>query len=180
MTDPLENELRELERITSADPWPPGEPGHQSTLLREGWSRWTQLLEAADAEWDEAAFVERIQPPPRSSSGTRWLVCGALAASLLIGLAAAWSLLASRSNHATSGHRPIAGVVPSSRLPSLPAATAQSSGEFAWDDTLDERLADVDGALARLRNAALSNDSRLTILGSRLEQFQQEINTGTL
>jgi hypothetical protein len=64
------------------------------------------------------------------------------------------------------------------------SSTAQSSqppdDQFAWDDTLDERLADAHLALFSMRYAWRRDESDFRVLSDRMQQIEKELETGSL
>lgn len=182
MQDPIEQPLRELERITSEEPLSPGESDAEILALRESWSHLSGLLAAADESWDADQFARAVRPPRTVAWKTILAMCATLAASLAL---CAWYFWPAKSSlPATNRSAPIAQVAPSAPPASTnatnPARPATTDEELAWDDTLDDRLSELSGALTVAGNSTFHGDSRLSDLDSRLQQMASEIEVNSL
>jgi hypothetical protein len=184
MSDPHASELHELERATSIAPVAPAELDPETAQLREGWLRLTQLLDAADEAWDSQAFAHQIELPKPALWQRPLALCGALAASLLVCALAAWLHSARTNDPTTLRNTSVAQVEPPEQPQAsevtAPANSTMSHEELAWDDTLDERLTNLHGALATVRGSSFMNDSRMSVLSTQLRQIATEIEAGSL
>jgi hypothetical protein len=166
---------RRVERITSRpaaadETWEP-----QTAELREGWSALSQLLEAADTDFDEQTMLVQVQAR-RHPKGRRWIGVAALAASLLLAVSA----LPIWSPSVQPPSRPLAPELANS--PSQPTSSAalsvapSSNSEFPWDDAWDEKLAQIDQSFVSLRSGSDLSDPSLQIASEHLQQLGRELN----
>ena len=171
--DPLE-EQQALERATAAGDAPEAELAPEAQSLRKAWLAFGQLLESVASP--EAPRLERRMPASRSR---RWaLVAGmASAACLLIclGVARMW-MYANQSGSvspspqvavSTDGAQP-AGV-------GKQASTEAAAGETAWDDSLDEQIAQVGQTMIGLQPTWSDRSGSFDVVQYELQQVQQEI-----
>ena len=184
MNRSLQEEMQELERITSTAPLTAEEQQTEAAQLRANWIRWTQVLAAADEAYDEEAFVQRIQPPANPSRSTRLFVWATLAASLLI---ASLTLATRMGLH--SLHDPATPSEPrisrtdnrtDQPTPMLASESTRPDADLVWDDKLDERLDNLQSAVASLQGSALRRDGHLSVLQSRLSEVLDDIATDSL
>jgi len=176
--------LRQLEQATATDSGPSPEMDEETALLRQTWLGLTQLLEAADADWDETVILAR---KPFCSTRPRWksLTIAALAASLLTVVIGAWmshKYLAPRVlvERAIEGDKTERLITPRKVASPEQSPTAQSSDELAWNDTFDERLADAELAMYRLRFESRHHEMRIEVLQSQLQTIENEVEAGSL
>jgi hypothetical protein len=137
------NEQHELERITSRKT--AGEPPPlplNDDALRESWLALGRLLDASGDDFDEAALVANVrratskQTARRPTNLLRWAAGLAIAASLLAA-ALVWRL------SGEEGEKPIAHDAAPAPSRDLTLSEAMSHERYAWNDSLDERLADA-------------------------------------
>ena len=175
-----------LHRATSRNLPADAELDAQTAALRDGWLALSQLLEAADAEQPEPvvtlpAAAIAVRP------GKLWLAIFALAASLLLVAAGAW-LVATRWNTVGGGGSQVAtspqpkdevspGVAP---VPSNAVANDAINGELAWDDALDDRIADASEAARRVQTVSRGADRDLDFVNWRLEEISRDLATDSL
>jgi hypothetical protein len=182
MQDSIEQQLRELERITSARPLPPDESDPEVLALHESWSRLSGLLAAADESWDADQFARTVRPPRTVAWARILALSAAVAATLAL---CTWSFWPAKSSlPSANSSATVAQAVPSSPPAATqstePARPNMTDAELAWDDTLDDRLSELSGALTVAGRSTLRSDSRLSDLDSRLQQIASEIEVNSL
>jgi hypothetical protein len=184
MHNPTHQLLADLTRVTSSESYLPPETEEEAAALREGWLGWTQLLQAADNEWDQTELVTRLQRQAPVPTRHGWLLAtGALAASLLLVLAGTW-LIGARPQAGSlrsepSGTALVQGPIRTDSAP-LAASPERTADELTWDDPLDQQLAEARITLSSLRGSWRSSDTRLTALSAQVAQFMQEMDAGSL
>lgn len=173
--------LQQLEQATAAGNVPLPEMDAETAALRQGWLRLTQLLEAAAADEDPKVILAR---PPFSPTSPRRksLAIAALAASALLLVVAGWM---SRNELAPRGaveqvaqDQPL--VPPRERAAHGKSPGPQTADELAWDDTLDERLAQAQLAMEALRLESRGPEMRMELLQNQLRTIENEVQTGSL
>jgi len=181
------NKLRsQLEHATAADGSPESLDA-ETASLREAWLALGELIEAAEREWKEP--LEWRLPPSRWKE-RRWKVAGvaALAASLLIGLTVAWSLVRngdSNGTTATPGETapPREETLPAPGLngPKLVVDEPTPVDEFDWDnDPLDEQLAWFGQEIVSVQQDWDSLNNAFEPLWNGLEQMAEDLDDETL
>jgi hypothetical protein len=206
MTNDLENTLRSLEQATAADA-PADRLDAETASLREAWLAFGQVLEAAQPPAQTAIDFPpdklTISPRPtnlRSAPGEavrvkgatphtrfpsrRLLASGLLAASLLVAVAAAWTLYRHSFNglpsvpstteqQASNTHQ----LAPRAKAPSKGPSTVEVP---QWDDSLDEQFQQVNWQMLCVQNnRALKNDA-VELFQYQMEQFRESVQTDSL
>jgi hypothetical protein len=171
--DPIE-EQQALERATAAADLAGAELTPETQALREGWLAFGQLLESTQPL--EAPKPERPMPARRTR---RWplLVVVATAVCVLICMDAAriWNYM-----------NPSEGVSPSPAAVAVtkatqPAADAKQPSEaavvneLAWDDSLDEQIAQVGQTMIALQPSWSDRSGAFDAVQYDLQQVQKEI-----
>jgi len=186
---------RQLERATAAQGSAEALDA-ETASLRESWLALGRLLEAAEKDLKEPFPWKR---PPWRTRPNRWKLAGAaaLAASLLIGLTVAWSLLRKGPPNgatATPGEaaaRQQKEPLPASDLaepklavdvPSLPQEEPKTFvDELDWDnDPLDEQLALVGEEIVRIQQDWDAVENTFEPVWEGLEQMAEDIESETL
>jgi len=178
---------RQLERATAAEDSPDALDA-ETASLREGWLALGQLLEAAERESTEP--FEWKRPPPRLRQN-RWKLAGvaALAASLLIGLTVAWSLVrkgppngsTATPGEVTSPEEKESLPTPDLDEPKLAVDEPTLEDELDWDDDpLDRQLASVGEEIVRIQQDWDSVDNAFEPVWHGLEQMAEDIDGETL
>lgn len=175
-----------LHRATARNLPADAELDAQTSALRDGWLALSQLLEAADAEQPEP-LVTLPSPAVAAPHGKLWLVIAALAASLLLVAAGAW-LVASQWSDNRGGGSSVAKSLPTKHpgapnvapAPADVAAQDTHNSELAWDDALDDRIADASEAARQVQTVSHSADRNLYFVSSRLEEISRDLATDSL
>ena len=171
----LEKELKALEQATAADV--PAEPlAAETQSLREAWLAFGQLLKSAEPPAEPA-----IDRPPRRRS-RRWpLVAAATAASLLLCLSAV-EMRKYVDQPGKVGLPPAVAsanaVRPAPVVKQSP--TASTTGELAWDDSLDDEIAKVGQQMANIEPNFSYASGAFDTLQYDLQQFQKEMEEDKL
>jgi hypothetical protein len=175
MSEPNDQHLKELERITGREP--AGEPLRaegEETLLRESWLALGRLLDAANDDFDEAALLARLRieaPEEKSASRrsrplTRWIGLAALAASLLAA-AIVWRL--------AIGDRDPAAITSQTASNESSSQKDPFAEQFAWDDAFDERLADAGEQLIYAAGDWRGYDAPYAAIDQRLQDLTEAL-----
>lgn len=191
----MNDEARELQRrleLATAAECPPDASLDTETAsldgetesLREGWLALGQLLEAAQPALDRPLKLQR--PAPKRAS--RWSKAAAMAASLVIGVTLAWSLIAKMAVDPTQPGREIAveGDDSKTQQPAPNDIEAEDiepsdpSDELDWDDSLDDRIALVSQEIIRVQGDWYCLDDAFGPLRDGIDQIEQEIEDDTL
>lgn len=172
-----QDEIYELEQVT-AESLPPGTVlSAESAWLREAWLSLGQLLEAADADFDEVQWVQRLQAERDRRVRRRWWSVAIAAAALLAG-SLTWAM--SRTGP-TPVVRPdsvaetlLSRPTPSPNRPRSP--NDQPAGDVpAWDDRLDASFTSLVSTLDTATGSASAPlDARLTLIDEALQQVRRE------
>lgn len=150
----------------------------KTASLREGYLHFGRSVEAANREFDEAAFLSKLTAATETTlrPNKNWwplVLTAALAASALVAIVrtvAVWPA-------------PQKEVVTAPQLPSTPespAGATDSISQLAWSDPLDEEIASAQDAVGRLGGGPADLDGSLMSFGSRLEALAAELESGSL
>jgi hypothetical protein len=176
VSDPNDEHLAELERITAREAeTPPHARLENEAPLRESWLALGRLLDAANDDFDEAALVAKLRPatPAAISQArprARWIGAAAIAASLLTA-AIAWRVVSDRdrlANESAPAARPTAGGS------SLPETTLHHE-HYAWDDSLDERIAEAGEQLIDTSAEWRGYDAPYAAVDQRLQDLTESL-----
>jgi len=185
MHDELSQLERRLEQATSRGPVPEPPLDPEAASLREGWRVLAGLLAAADAV---APGPTPLPATPPCAKRRLWvaLAVAALAASLLVGAVVAWKVVGDKTPD-----RNIAKVLPPAKTQkqkTQPAATAKQQNPTpaapvavpAWDDSLDESIAQARQELIRVQQDWHAIGGASLPVSTRLEEIEQELNKSTI
>ena len=201
MNDEIRKLQHRLELATAADNSPDDPPdgspeAEQIASLREGWLALGQLLETAQPAPDEPLQLRCLQsrrPAPRATS--RWwkaVGMAAVAASLAIGVALAWSLLRIRSVDPTQPGREMVLDSNGSKTQQPDAGLATTATEQAelpdisdadaldWDDSLDDQIALVGRRIIQAQGNWYGLDDELSPLREGIDRIKEEFESDTL
>jgi hypothetical protein len=175
MNEELSKLEQRLELATGRDLPPESPLDPETASLREAWLALSQLLEAAE-EASPKPVKLRPMPPPRHH-GWRLAATAAMAVSLLVAVTLAWQLLPSRPTGRPTAERN----EPSARLGKGGVAKAQGlhtepvASLPAWEDSLDESIAQAQQAVVRLEQDWRAGGDGTDPVYDRLEQLRKEI-----
>lgn len=203
MSGERERGQAQLEQATSRVPAAGGSLDPETAELRATWEAFGRLLDAADQDFDEAAFRQRLatvaRPPRRHSSA--WVAVLAAAALVLLTVTIGWwavqrlgagsgpaspeivetpapqvDQVATDRTRTPAPAAPDSGSAPPKE--SLATDTVAADAELSWDDQWDERLAQVDRVLIGLRTCSYSGDASLQMLDEQLQQIGKDLERG--
>jgi hypothetical protein len=183
MSDPFDEHLeQELEWITSrasADE-PSSHALHEDdTALRESWLAFGKLLETASDNFDEAELVAKVRstaavgipPSQRSKQLARWIGMGAIATSLLAA-AITWRLGGGDRERLT---RDSAAPAEQTEFESSPLREEISNEQYAWDDSLDERIAEAGYQLMSVQSDWRGYDAPYAAIDQRMQDLTEAL-----
>jgi len=228
----VNDEIRELQRrlelATAADGPPDGSldgsldesldgsldgtpDAEQIASLREGWLALGQLLETAQPAPDEPLQLRplQLQPlqlrHPTTPPTSRWWKAAAMAtvaASLVIGVGLAWSLLRNHSVDPTQPGREMATQNEDAKSQQPTTDLAKNAVEQAnspdmldvdaavvdapdvdaldWDDSLDDQIALVGRQIIQVQGDWYGLDDALSPLREGIDQIEEEFESDTL
>ncbi len=168
----------------------------EAASLREGFLQFGRAVEAASADFDEAASLARltqkclaedlrpVRSPARNTDRWAVVIAVVLAASALLAIVrtvAVWPA----GTVAVTARQPAPPAPAPSRSPANDsAALGNGPGELAvwaaWSDPLDEEIASAQAAVDQLSGRATGLDGSLEKFGSRLEALSAELESGSL
>ncbi|HEV3415968.1 MAG TPA: hypothetical protein VG056_04125 [Pirellulales bacterium] len=161
----------------------------ETAALAEGWLALGQLLEAANSDFGPELVLKQLRR--RLLRRRLWQGGALLAATLLIGVSVAW--YANRGRVGDTLVTPRNGSDIAVELPaSMPSAKADdartepttiadnSSNNSGWDQTLDQRIAQVDDSVVSAGTLANRGDDSIEQLGQQLTSFRQEVEKDSL
>ena len=170
MDEEIARRQSQLEQATRHE-LPADEPLDAETAeLRAGWVALSRLLETADNGFAEQTLLAHLRESP-PQAWRHWVGVGVLAASLLVAVAAGWLWLRA----GRSPDSPTSGEVAELRQPAN-SRTPAANGEFRWDDSWDERLAQLDQKFVSLRSWASPGEVSLRVMDEQLQQIDREMN----
>lgn len=178
-----------LEQATSRDCPGEGSLDPETAALRAGWLALGELLETAQPQ-DESPLPQ-LPPPPAPQRSRRWLpaMIAALAASVLIVAAVAWSMRATTptgvpapalSEIADSRGKPAPAVVKPAPAVTLRQKPAASGDVEAWDDSLDQEIEMAGRAIRHVRQDQLASAADAGRVEYQLETLKKDIEDNTL
>lgn len=192
MNEEMKKLQRQLERATARGVDGESELDPQTARLRDAWTALGRLLEAATA--DAPSLDRWAQRPPFRPR--RWLVpaTAALAASLLVAALAAWMWRAGNMPEKPGTAPPAAtfATVKSPARQQTAETVAQRSAQVqnprqpepadapAWDDALDERLAQVGQQVVRFQQDWTSQVAARAVLQYELDQVRADLTENNL
>jgi hypothetical protein len=150
----------------------------QTALLRDGFLQLGQSIEAANSDFDEAAFLSKLTAAnettlrPKTRNWWPLVLTAALAASALVAIVRITLAPADRNNIAIAPEQP--------SMYEDPPGAADSSAQLAWSDPLDEEIASAQDAVGQLSGRQADLDGSLLNFGSRLEALAAELESGSL
>ncbi len=183
---------RSLEWATASTAAPESGMDPQTAALREAWTARGRLLETAETPMDPL-LIRR--PDPRLAA-RRWLPVGAGLAAALVAIVCAtvWIALAARRADTSPPESQVvvqpsrlqsgAGETPApqdvANLKSGPSGSTSASPEAAWDDTVDDEIAQVGKNLIGVQQDWHACAGALDLVWCQLERIQAEVETGQL
>ena len=186
----IDDDRKQLELATSK--LPEQALDSDAAALREGWHVLSAALEKTSDQFDEAAFLSKLQrdlavPPIAVKANGRtggWIVVavlgGALAASLLLVVA----LSGGRFRQQPVG-KPIPVTPEQNNLAVTPhiepaSAEDQDGGTWTWDDPLDSQISLAAAQMQTMQKPALPLDASISTLNYQLRQMAQDLDEGAL
>lgn len=178
MNEHTEDLLKKLEDATSHEPLAHAADDETATL-RESWTVLSRLLESADAELEEV--VPELKP---KSPSTNWVGFAAAIVAALVVAFVSWSVVKqaiwspdsseeiSATNNRAVGDSEVAATNTSN--------DSESQSLFAWEDSLDEDLAQASIAIRSARTDWNSGQAGYSSLSKRFAQFEEELDAGSL
>jgi hypothetical protein len=173
MNDEHKRWQTQLEQATSRSPVAEQAGDSETAELRESWTRLTQLLEAADRDFD-ASSVAILVPPVARSARRVWGTLVSLAAALLLAVMSGWAW--QRYHRISEPEAPQLVEAPPQPKPGAPAALETESGDWVWNDSWDEKMAHIDQAIVGFDSRTDTEDAALNALDSALRRFGQDLN----
>jgi hypothetical protein len=182
VSDPNDEHLaEELERITAreaAGETPPHARLEDEASLRESWLAFGRLLEAANDDFDEAVLAAKLRPAAPANNHhsrrlkplARWIGIAAIAASLL-GAAIVWRVAIGNRERLVGESASPAQRTPGDSL--LPETTLDD--QYAWDDSLDERIAEANEQLIYTAAEWRGYDAPYTAVDQRLQDLTESL-----
>lgn len=202
--DDTNRELEQIERATSGGLGGAAlDESSDLSALHEGWSALVQLVEATDASdsFDERAFLEKLSravendrlagrgaDAARRGDGKlkrRWmLLLSALAASIVVCIGAG-IYYASQQENGGLGVKPATDTKPEDSNEQTEIANSNvphtsSDAGLGWDDALDDQIQYVNQSLIQMESGDSRHDRSYRSFGSRLEEFDNEIEVDSL
>ncbi len=165
-----------------------GDP--ETAALAEGWQALSQLLAAAEADFQPDVVLRELRR--RRFRERTWRAGKLLAAAvLLIGVGFVWYL-----NHgAAPNERPNQPSGPSSGIAKSPDAPASKTNDAIassdsvaiaaatpsdWDQTLDQQISEVDESVQSAKTLGNAGDDLIDQLDKQLVSFRQEVEANSL
>lgn len=162
----------------------------QTAALREGFLQFGRAVEAANADFDEAALVAKLTQSlttensptvvaPHKEQNSWWpaLLTAALAASALVAIVRIVAVSPGPDTVVVAPAAPEPNAaqptVPETNLDELPLLAA-------WSDPLDDEIASAQDEVEKLTGQATGLDGSLESFGSRLEALSAELESGSL
>ncbi len=188
MSDHPEKLRRQMEQATAPELSPDASLDAQTQSLRRTWLAFGQLLEEGQPEADRPL---ELGPMPRRARHTGWKLAAAaaLAASLVVGVVLAWALIARTwTGGPASPAREVAlpdspqDTEPST-VPEQPAPQTVDRDEtvqLAWDDSLDDRIAQVGQEVARSQQGWYGLDDTSGTVWQGFEEIEEDMQDDTL
>jgi hypothetical protein len=187
----------QLEAATSRSLAPDAALDAETSSLREGFITLGRVVEAASADYDEAALIARVrsacadQTPAvevrRRSSPWPLVLGGALALSALIAIVrivVTWPAANDAVVHAPSAPTRTndSPREPSPTQVAGDGAEAMSADQsaLAWDDSLDEEIAAAQSRLADMSGSLTGIDGTLSNINQTLEALSDDLSGGSL
>jgi hypothetical protein len=187
MNQPEKELLRQLELATSSESTA-DRLDDETAALREGWLMLGRLIEVAEA--DSEALVPAVRPA--AARIRKWPFALAIAAGLLIALLS-WSIVWRQASSESTPEIAESiedadkndsggGVEAAAKGRNSEAAFAgtDSASEFAWDDEFDEVLTKASVAIHSARSDWSNGEAGYASLSDRFEEFEQELEEGSL
>ena len=194
MSDELEKLRRQMEQATAPEVPPDAGLDAETESLRRTWLALGQLLEASQPAADRPL---ELRPMPRRTGhlGRKLAAAATLAASLALGVVVAWALIeraqtdgpASPARKVASPESPQEAELPTDTGPSpvqeqpLPQTVDRDETiRLAWDDSLDDRIAEMGQEVARAQQDWDGLDDTLGTVWQGLEEIEEDIQNDTL
>ena len=163
-----------------------------AAALREGWRVLSAALEKNSDQFDEAAFLSKVQrelavPPVavHASSGRGgWIAFaavlgGALAASLLLVVALFGQRFLQQSIARPTLATPEQHNLALTQSKAAPAEK-QDGNAWTWDDPLDSQITLAAAQMQTMQKPALPLDASISTLNYQLQQMAQDLDEGAL
>jgi hypothetical protein len=190
VNDETDKLRRQLEAATAPGDVPDEPLDAETESLRQGWHALGRLLEAAEGPLAEPGGRWRA---PVAQRRPRWrpatLAAVAVAASLLVAVAVAWSLRSARSGNpplpspeqvASQKPAPPPTVGPDRTHAARQKRAPSKAAELKWDDSLDQQLVSAGQELVRIQQQWYAQGGGIDYVRHGLNQMEEEFNDDPL
>lgn len=175
-----------LEKATAPGAAPLRDADPQVRALREAWLAFGQLLESVPPEAGPSAQCPVVRPAPRA--GRRFLLATSLlAASLMIAVAVSWMFRGPAAPSAEQATRdivlasgPSGAMVQATRDEEKDEEENTSIDALAWNDAFEERITQVEAAMAHLRQEPLLSVNAVEAVQEGIARIEQEFDDNPL
>ena len=192
MTDDHELTRQQLEAVTSRTLHATGALDSETSALRDGFITLGRSVEAAAAEYDEAALIARVQasclsddapvtPAPRRTPLWALVLSGVLAASALIAVVRIVSIWSDGAAVVAQPKSPTENTDDELLPDALVDGTSSTDdAAIAWDDPLDDEIAAAQSSLADLSGPLTGIDSELSNINQSLDALSDDLSGESL
>jgi hypothetical protein len=192
MNDREQLDRQQLEAATSRSLHATRALDSETSALRDGFITLGRSVEAAAADYDEAALIARVQaaclnddapvmPARRGAPVWALLLSGVLAASALIAvvrIVAIWTDSAAVVAQPTLPTRNTEDPQPDALVNDGTSSAADAA--IAWDDPLDDEIAAAQSSLADLSGPLIGIDSELSNIHQSLDALSHDLSGESL
>jgi hypothetical protein len=173
MNDEIERLCEQLERATAAGCEPDAATDAEAAALRETWLALGRMLDAAAPADD--AMPEMQLPRRRTPSCWWWAAPIAAAVCLLVAAAVAWLPTAT-----TPSQTPVEVAARTGPEPSPAAQSLRHENGLAWDDSLDEEIAQAGQKILSIAQEPYRLRASESPLAERLKAMDRDLTESTL